>query len=163
MYKRQVLRQLAALRKLFQTADKEVPTVLQQAIDRSDNNKVALQRLYISIGSEKFDDRELALAYLEQERDQAANAELKNALQRNIGRLQGLVLLDKAQAEFERKFNRPLANPKELIEHGIISAFPTDPLRIGYEFRDNAFHYRQLRINQSVSYTHLTLPTNREV
>lgn len=29
-----VLRQLAALRKLFQTADKEVPTVLQQAIDR---------------------------------------------------------------------------------------------------------------------------------
>src|SRR5690606_14634705 len=29
-----VLRHLAALRKLFQTADKEVPTVLQQAIDR---------------------------------------------------------------------------------------------------------------------------------
>jgi hypothetical protein len=121
---------------------------LQQAIDRSDSNKVALQRLYISVESQKFNDRELALAFLEQERDQADNAELKQALTRNIGRLQGLILLDKAQAEFERTFNRPLTNPQELIEKGIISAYPSDPLGIGYEFRDKKFHYSQLRINQ---------------
>ena len=121
---------------------------LQQAIDRSDKNKVALQRLYISIKSEKFDDRELALAYLKQEQDQADNAELKEALQKRIGRLNGLIILEKAQADFERKFNRPLAKPQELIEHGIITVYPTDPLGIGYEFRDNAFHFRQLRIIQ---------------
>jgi hypothetical protein len=120
---------------------------LQLAIDRSDNNTVALQRLYISIESEKFDDRELALAYLEHERDQASDTELKTALHKRIGRLKGLIFLENAQAEFERKFNRPLSNPQELIEQGIITSYPTDPLGIGYEFRDNAFHFRQLRIN----------------
>lgn len=121
---------------------------LQQAIDRSSSNKVALQRLYIAMESDKFDDRVLAQAYLKQERDQADNAELKEALQMRIERLNGLIILDQAKAEFERRFNRPLAKPQELIEQGIITAYPTDPLGIGYEFRDNAFVFSQLRINQ---------------
>lgn len=119
---------------------------LKQAIERSDKNKVALQRLSISIESNKFDDRELALAYLEQERDQTDNTELKDALQLRIGRLKGLITLDKAQVRFEQQFQRPLVNPQELIDQGIISAFPQDPLRIGYEFRDNAFHFQEIQI-----------------
>jgi hypothetical protein len=79
------------------------------------------------------------------ERDQAKDARLRDMLDQRVGRLSGLVTLREARKAFEVRFGRPLRNPKELVETGVLTGFPKDPLNLGYTFENGEFQLRTLK------------------
>lgn len=119
---------------------------LNTAADRSRANANALRKLAIMLKAESFEDDAAALAYLENERNQARDDKLRDTLNKRVQRLRGLITLRQAQATYEQHHGRPLHDPRALIEAGIIESFPADPLRIGYEFHEGRFRMRQVNI-----------------
>jgi hypothetical protein len=130
----------------FQHDAARAKRALDQAAARSSGNAAALRKLGIMITAGSFQDDAAALAYLESEHAQARDPKLRGMLTKRIGRLQGLIALHQAQASYEQRFGKPLADPTALIETGIISSFPVDPMNIGYEFYDGRFRMREIRI-----------------
>jgi hypothetical protein len=57
-----------------------------------------------------------------------------------------LVVLREAQRRFEAQAGQPLAVPEQLIERGLLAAFPEDPLKLGYEFVDGRFVLKKLKV-----------------
>lgn len=119
---------------------------LEQAADRSVKNANALRKLAIMLMADSFEDDATALAYLQSEREQTHDTKLRETLQKRVVRLQGLINLRQAQINYERRFGKPLTDPRDLIEAGIILEFPADPLRIGYEFHEGRFRMREIKI-----------------
>ena len=116
------------------------------AASRSPENRVLLQRLAITIQAEELDDSKMALEYLIQQRDAAKDAALKESLNKRIGRLEGLIVLESAQERYEEKYDRPLEASEQLLEYGILESMPEDPLQLGYEFKEGEFRLRQVKI-----------------
>ena len=117
------------------------------AAQRSEENAAMLRRLAIMIAVEEMDDEGMALNYLRHQRDNATDEGLREMLGKRVIRLEGLILLRRAQAEFEERFSRALSHPQELIDTGILEQFPQDPLRLGYEFHEGVIRMRQLQIH----------------
>lgn len=130
--------------------DRDTPQahrILNQAADRAKENAPALRKLAIMLTAESFKDDAAALSYLENERDNARDARLRETLTKRVVRLQGLITLREAQASYERKYGTPLTAPEILIAQGFLSSFPVDPLNIGYEFDGHRFRMREIRIS----------------
>lgn len=119
---------------------------LLDAAARATNNAAALRKLAIMIKAESMDDVEMAIRYLQQEKARSADTKLKHMLERRIIRLQGLKILRNAQHEYEKVREKKLHDPKQLIDAGIIEAYPHDPLGLGYIFIDNEFKLAQRKI-----------------
>ena len=88
----------------------------------------------------------MALAYLKEQQRQASDPGLSKSLQDRVVRLEGLIQLREAQAAYESQYGEPLPSPQALLDSGLLEAFPTDPLGLGYEFEDGIITLRQMRI-----------------
>lgn len=118
----------------------------ETAAQRSPQNYAALKKIVIMITAGQFNDDHMALDYLEHQYEQASDLKLRQMLEKRLERLKGLITLREAQAQFEKGFNRALKSPQELLDNGLLERFPADPLGLGYEFRENKFMLRQLKI-----------------
>lgn len=119
---------------------------LEIAADRSPANAAAYRKFGIMIAAGEIKDDAVALDFLRREREQATDAKLAEMLDKRVARLEGLMVLREAQERYEARFGQALPHPKALIESGELKAFPTDPLRIGYEFDNGRFKLREIRI-----------------
>lgn len=115
------------------------------AASRSEHNKAMFQTYSTMLAANKINNMGMALKMLEQERDQAEDEKLKERLSQRVIRLQGLITLRDAQTSYEKKFHKKLVNPKSLLDQGFLEKYPEDPLKVGYEFRDGAFHLKQIK------------------
>lgn len=120
-------------------------TALELAADRSKSNGAVLRKLAIMLTAETLEDA-AALAYLDKERAQAKDERLRGMLEKRIARLQGLMKLRQGQALYAERFGKALEDPQQLIEAGILSDFPEDPMKIGYEFEEGIFRMREVKI-----------------
>lgn len=119
---------------------------LALAAERDPGNASAIKRFSIMIEAEELDDEAMALAYLKEQQSQASDPGLAESLQDRVIRLEGLIQLREAQAAYESRYGEPLPSPQALLDSGLLEAFPTDPLGLGYEFVDGKIKLRQLRI-----------------
>lgn len=126
----------------------EARRAMEIAAQRSTDNAAMFRNFSIMLAAGEIDDTQMALELLENERDQAKDPKLHEMLDKRVIRLKGLITLRNAQAAFEKRYKRPLKQPGELLDSGLLDGFPDDPLRIGYEFRDQNFHLRQMKIQQ---------------
>lgn len=121
-------------------------TYLEEAAARSTSNAAGFRKFAIMLKAEQIQDEQLALEFLQSEHDQASDPKLKAMLAKRVQRLQGLVTLREAQRRFEAQSGGPLAAPEQLLERGLLSAFPEDPLKLGYEFVDGRFVLKKLKV-----------------
>lgn len=119
---------------------------IEMAAERSATNAAAFKTFSIMLAAGEINDTVVALEMLKNERGKAKDANLREMLDKRVTRLEGLITLRNAQKEYEKRFGQPLTVPNELITSGILKAPPSDPLRIGYEFRDNTFHLLEKKI-----------------
>lgn len=119
---------------------------LEKAAERSPDNAASFRKLGIMLAAGEIKDDDAALAYLQNERNKTNDAKLQQMLDRRIGRLEGLMLLRNATHTYETRFRKPLNDPNALIENGILTDFPSDPMRIGYEFRNGQFYLREIKV-----------------
>lgn len=119
---------------------------IEAAASRATENAAVFRKFAIMIAAGEFRDDEAALEYLTRERDQAADPKLRQMLDRRVGRLAGLLQLRAAQQAYEIQFGKPLTDPLALLEHGLLKAYPDDPMRIGYEFADGRFRLKEIQI-----------------
>lgn len=123
----------------------EAARVLEESAGRWPENSAALRKLAIMLRTESFSDERLALGYLTQQRDAAADAQLREMLDRRVIRLQGLADLRSAQVRYESKHGS-LSGLAQLVDAGEMVAIPEDPLRLGYELREGRIELRKLKI-----------------
>lgn len=119
---------------------------LEVAAQRSTQNAAIYRTFSLMLAAGEYDDAQLAINMLVQERNKSRDPHLKDMLSKRIIRLEGLVVLRNAQEEYEARFGKSLVHPQELLDTGVLEGFPEDPLRLGYEFRDHMFHLRQAKI-----------------
>ncbi|MCK9532048.1 MAG: hypothetical protein M0R77_16010 [Gammaproteobacteria bacterium] len=124
----------------------EARRMLEIAAQRSPANAAAFRNFSIMLAAGEIDDVRLAIEMLLREREQTTDTKLREMLNKRVVRLRGLLVLRDAQAAFETRFGQRLSRPEELLERGLLEAFPDDPLRLGYEFRDQTFHLTKLTI-----------------
>lgn len=117
---------------------------MKEAARRSTGSEATFfSTLAVTVQASEYDDLAAALAYLREERSRAGDASLQAAIDRRIGRLEGLLVLRESQQIYERKYGRSLRHPQELLSSGVLADFPKDPLGVGYEFRGQRFELRQ--------------------
>ncbi|HEY6896838.1 MAG TPA: hypothetical protein VI279_06220 [Rhodocyclaceae bacterium] len=119
---------------------------LFEAAARSPESRTTFQRIGLMYEAEIYPDPRMAQAFLKAQRDQARDGRLRQGLDIRIGRLAGLVTLQDAQADYERRFAQPLQSPNDLLTRGVLKAFPTDPVGLGYVFEDGRFALREMKI-----------------
>lgn len=119
---------------------------LEEAASRSTDNAAGFRKLAVMIQVEQIADERLALEFLNRERDQARDPKLKDMLAKRAVRLSGLVQLREAQRVYEKRNGISLREPQQLIDSGLLKAFPEDPLRLGYEFLEGRFMLRKLQV-----------------
>ncbi|MBG0839103.1 hypothetical protein H3223_03125 [Pseudomonas toyotomiensis] len=121
-------------------------TYLEEAASRATANAAGFRKFAIMLKAEQIQDEQLALEFLQGEQNQASDPKLKAMLVKRVQRLQGLVALREAQRRFEAQRGSPLAVPEQLLESGLLAAFPEDPLNLGYEFIDGRFVLKRLKV-----------------
>jgi len=124
----------------------EAQRVLKIAAERSNDNKAAFLTYATMLSLDHVKNAQVALRLLETELKQARSKDHERILSDRIERLKGLLSLREAQVRYEEKFGRKLEQPDDLIKSGIIDSPPKDPLRLGYEFREQMFQLKQLRV-----------------
>ncbi|MCQ4259346.1 hypothetical protein [Stutzerimonas stutzeri] len=129
----------------FQHNNEEAARVLEIGAERSPQNAAAMRKLAVMLRAEQFADERLALNYLIQQRDSAADPKLRDMLDKRVVRLLGLIALREAQRRYEDKHG-PLLTLEQLVEQHLIDNLPADPLRLGYELRDGRIELKKLKI-----------------
>jgi len=129
----------------FQHNNDEAARVLELGASRSTHNAAAMQKLAIMLRSERFADERLALNYLTQQRDAAADPKLRDMLNKRVIRLQGLIDLRAAQQRYEAAHGA-LSELEQLVTAGLLAELPIDPLRLGYELRNGRIELKKLKI-----------------
>lgn len=129
----------------FQHNNEEAARVLEIGAERSPQNAAAMRKLAVMLRAEQFADERLALNYLIQQRDSAADPKLQDMLDKRVVRLQGLIALREAQRRYEDKHGSLIAL-EQLVEQHLIDNLPADPLRLGYELRDGRIELKKLKI-----------------
>lgn len=117
-----------------------------QAAERASSNRAAFLRMGILFEAETYPDLHAAQQFLETQREQAKDPKLRQLLDQRIGRLQGLIVLQDAQAVFEKRYRKKLEQPSQLISSGILAEFPNDPVRLGYVFENGHFGLKEVKI-----------------
>ncbi|WP_068829206.1 hypothetical protein [Pseudomonas sp. BMS12] len=129
----------------FQRDIPEAQRMLEIGAQRSAENAAGLRKLAVVLQAKTFADEQLALNYLSQQRDGAHDPKLREMLDMRVVRLQGLISLREAQRSFESK-SGPLVRLEQLVESGLLSSIPEDPLRLGYELRDGQIILKKIKI-----------------
>ncbi|HCC62201.1 MAG TPA: hypothetical protein DEQ55_12110 [Pseudomonas sp.] len=129
----------------FQHNNEEAARVLEIGAERSPQNAAAMRKLAVMLRAKQFADERLALNYLIQQRDSAADPKLRDMLDKRVVRLQGLIALREAQRRYEDKHGSLIAL-EQLVERRLIDSLPADPLRLGYELRDGRIELKKLKI-----------------
>lgn len=124
----------------------EARKYLEFAAQRATGNAAGFRKLAIMVKVDQIKDEKLALDFLRNERDKAVDSKLKDMLTKRALRVEGLVMLRDAQRLYEKRFGRPLQAPEQLISSGVLQDFPTDPLKLGYEFLNGRFVLKRLKI-----------------
>lgn len=119
---------------------------LEEAASRATDNAAGFYKLAVMLKAEQIQDERLALDFLQSEYEQASDPKLKAMLAKRVQRLQGLVALREAQRRFEEQSGGPLVTPEQLLDHGLLAAFPEDPLKLGYDFNDGRFVLKKLEV-----------------
>lgn len=119
---------------------------LEEAASRATSNAAVFRKFAIMLKAEQIQDEQLAVEFLQAEHDQASDPKLKAMLARRVKRLQGLVVLRDAQRRYQALTGKPLTDPGQLIEYGLLAAFPEDPLNLGYEFIDGRIVLKKLKV-----------------
>ena len=119
---------------------------LEEAASRATANAAAFRKLAIMLKAEQIQDEQLAVDFLQAEHDQATDPKLKAMLAKRVTRLRGLVVLRDAQRRYEALTGKPLTEPGQLIAHGLLAAFPEDPLNLGYELIDGRIVLKKLKV-----------------
>lgn len=119
---------------------------LNTAAARSVENRAAYQRFGILMESETYPDVKAARRFLSLQREQAHDPKLRQLLAQRMSRLDGLIVLQDAQAAFERRYGEKLENPMDLLNRKILPQFPMDPMKLGYEFSNGQFYLKEFRI-----------------
>lgn len=117
----------------------------EMAAERSVENAAAMRNIAIMLTVNAEKDARVALEMLKRERDAARDQNLRAMLDQRVGRLAGLVSLRQAKVAYEARFGKSLEHPNQLLQSGLINAFPLDPLGLGYEFRDGEFELKQVK------------------
>lgn len=123
----------------------EASRALELAARRATGNAAGFRKLAVMLQAETFADEQLALNYLTQQRDAASDPKLRVMLDKRVVRLQGLAALREAQRRFEAK-NGSLVRLEQLVESGLLSILPDDPLRLGYELRAGKIILKKMKI-----------------
>lgn len=131
----------------FKYQHKAAKEALFLAAERSEQNRVGLQKFGLMIEAEGMPDARAARAYLSSQKDQVRDKKLKSMLELRIRRLDGLILLRDVQAKYEQATGIALQNPNDLISKGYLAAFPLDPLNLGYIFADGVFAMKEVGIS----------------
>ncbi|WP_313085634.1 hypothetical protein [Pseudomonas sp.] len=129
----------------FQHNNEEAARMLEIGAARSTQNAAAMRKLAVMLRAEQFADERLALNYLTQQRDSAADPKLRDMLDKRVIRLQGLVTLREAQRRYEQAHG-PLSSLDQLVKQHLIESLPTDPLRLGYELKNGRIELKKLKI-----------------
>ncbi|TDL96581.1 hypothetical protein EBP26_08035 [Stutzerimonas stutzeri ATCC 17588 = LMG 11199] len=129
----------------FQRNNEEAARVLEIGAERSPQNAAAMRKLAVMLRAEQFPDERLALNYLIQQRDSAADPKLQHMLDKRVIRLQRLIALREAQRRYESEYG-PLLTLEQLLKHRMIDRLPEDPLRLGYELRNGRIELKKLKI-----------------
>jgi hypothetical protein len=116
-----------------------------EAARRATDNRAGFQRMGIFYEAETYPDVRQAQTFLIAQRDQARDPKLKQVLDTRIGRLAGLIVLQDAQATYEKRVGHALRAPAELIAAGVLKQYPIDPVRLGYVFEDGHFELKQVK------------------
>lgn len=119
---------------------------VELAAQRATSNAPGFRKLAIMMQAEQIADEKLALKFLQGERDKANDPRLEDMLSKRVDRLDGLVRLREAQRQYERRFGHPLQYPRQLLDSGLLTAYPQDPMKLGYEFVDGRFMLKKMRI-----------------
>jgi hypothetical protein len=82
---------------------------------------------------ERGDDAQQAIDWIEALKTTTGNEQVLRLMDARIARLQGLKVLREAAVRYERERGEPLDHLDRLVQAGLLSALPPDPLRIGYE------------------------------
>lgn len=130
----------------FERDVKSAASYLEEAASRATANAAGFRKFAIMLKAEQIQDEQLAVDFLQAEHDQATDPKLKAMLAKRVMRLQGLVVLRDAQRRYEALTGKPLAEPGQLIELGLLAAFPEDPLNLGYEFIDGRIVLKKLKV-----------------
>jgi hypothetical protein len=133
----------------FKRENAAAKAMLDVAASRSSTNRAAYQQIGVMMQAAGFPNSASARSYLVAQREQSRDAKMREMLTRRIGRLDGLIALNDAQMKYEKQLGKPLENPQELIAKGFISAFPTDPTRLGYQFGDGSFSMREISMSDA--------------
>lgn len=132
-------------RSFFDRDIDEAARALEISAQRWPVNAASLRRMAIMLRAESFNDAQLALNYLQQQRDGTRDPRLRGMLGQRVVRLQGLVALREAQRRFEAK-NGGLVSLDQLVASGLLPALPDDPLRLGYELRQGQIILKKMKI-----------------
>ena len=119
---------------------------MNMAAERSDENRSIFERSAIVMAAEQFNDEEIAVEYLRNERDNAKDPKLAQGIDRRLQRLEGLLILRKAKIRYEKEIGRPLDTPEDLLSSGILETYPQDPANVGYELFNGEFRLRAINI-----------------
>ena len=124
----------------------EARAFLFLAADRSTENRLGFQKMGIMFEAEAYPDVGAARRFLALQLQQARDAKLREMLTLRIGRLDGLITLREAQTAFEKGTGRKLEDPHDLLRCGILKQFPSDPMRLGYEFGNGQFSLKEITV-----------------
>lgn len=94
---------------------------------------------------EEFSDERLALDYLIQQRNDANDPVLKKMLDKRVVRLEGLVLLRKAQRRYEAERGK-LVDLNHLVNKAYLKELPGDPLGLGYELSEGSVILKKMKV-----------------
>jgi competence protein ComGC len=77
---------------------------------------------------------QLALGMVTELEKNTKSAVTKGRLKKRVQRLQNLIMLEDAMAEYELQYNKKPKDIKSLVERGMISSVPIDPWEAEYIF-----------------------------
>lgn len=132
-------------RSFFDRDIDEAVRALELSAERWPENAASLRRMAIMLQVEAFKDAQLALNFLQQQRNGTRDPRLRDMLDRRVVRLQGLIVLRAAQQRYE-KSHGPLADLRQLVSAGVLAQLPQDPLQLGYELRNGSIVLKKLEI-----------------
>lgn len=123
----------------------EAVRAFELAAERWPENASSFRRMAIMLQADNFDDAQLALRYLQQQRDTTRDPRLAEMLELRVQRLQGLIELRSAQLHYEQKNGR-LTDLQQLLSSGVLAVLPEDPLQLGYELRGDHIELKKLKL-----------------
>ncbi|MCU1718121.1 hypothetical protein [Pseudomonas sp. 5P_3.1_Bac2] len=129
----------------FQKNIDEAERVLELGAQRSAENAASFRKLAVMLRVEEFSDERLALDYLIQQRNDANDPVLKKMLDKRVVRLEGLVLLRKAQRRYEAERGK-LVDLNHLVNKAYLKELPGDPLGLGYELSEGSVILKKMKV-----------------